>query len=95
MEWFQYNLQRPKHNYLDPEILKTIFIRGKRDDFLDALNLLGNGDISQEPFAEIIKLCLRCSRASSRGIITIRDAFVRIQKSADEGVTKAEIGNLF
>lgn len=58
VEWFHYNLQRSKHNNLDPEILKTIFIRGMRDNCLDTLNLLGKGDISQDPFLKIIKLCL-------------------------------------
>jgi len=62
VEWFHYNLQRYKHNDLDHEILKTIFMRGMRDDCLDTLNLLGKGDISQEPFTKIIKLCLICSR---------------------------------
>lgn len=58
MEWFLYNLQRSKHNNLDLEILKTIFIIGMRDDYLDTLNLLGKGDISQDPFVEIINLYL-------------------------------------
>lgn len=61
VEWFHYNLQRSKHNNLDLEIFKTIFIRGMRDDFLDTLNLLRKGDISQEPFAKIIKLYIRYS----------------------------------
>lgn len=61
VEWFHYNLQRSKHIDLDSEILKTIFIRGMRADYLDTLNLLGKGDISQEPFAQIVKLFLRCS----------------------------------
>lgn len=45
VEWFHYNLQRSKHSDLDHEILKTIFIIGMRDDYLDTLNLLGKGDI--------------------------------------------------
>lgn len=64
-----------------------------RDDFLDTLNLLGKGDISQEPFVEIIKRCLRCSQGSSRGRSTIQDASIHIQKSASEGVTREEIKN--
>jgi len=35
VEWFHYNLQRSKHSDLDYEILKTIFIKGMRDDYLD------------------------------------------------------------
>lgn len=66
-----------------------------RDDCLDTLNLLVKGDISQEPFSKIINLCLRCSRGSSKGRSTIRDASARIHKSASRGVTRAEVGNLF
>ena len=58
VEWSHYNLQRSKHNDLDLGILKTIFIRGMRDDCLDTLNLLGKGEISQEAFTEIINLYL-------------------------------------
>jgi len=65
-----------------------------RDECLDTLNLLGKWDISQEPFIEIVKICLRCSRGSSKGRSTIRDAFARIQKSVGGGVTRAEIKNL-
>jgi len=46
VERFHYNLQRSKHSDLDQEILKTIFIKGMRDDYLETLNLLGKGDIS-------------------------------------------------
>lgn len=95
VEWFHYNLQRSKHNDLDHEILKTVFIRVMRDDCLDTPNLLGKGDISQEPFAEIIKLCLRCSRGSSKGRSTIQYASTWIQKYASGGVTTTEIKNLF
>lgn len=95
VEWFHYNMQRSKHSDLDQEILKTIFIRGMRVDCLDTLNLLGKGDISQDPFTEIVKLCLRWYRGSSKGRSTIRDAFIRIQKSTGRGVTRSEIGNLF
>jgi len=95
VERFHYNLQRSKHSNLDHEILKTIFIRGMRDDYLDTLNLLGKGDISQEPFAEIVNICLRCSRGSSKRRSTIQDASPQIQKSIRGGVTREEIGNLF
>lgn len=71
VERFHYNFQRSKHSDLDHDILKTIFIRGMRDYYLDTLNLLGKGDIPQEPFSKIIKLCLRYSRGSSKGRSTI------------------------
>lgn len=95
VERIHYNLQISKHSDLDMEILKTIFIRGMRDGCLDTFNLPGEGDISHESFKDIIKLFLRCSRGSSRGRSMVWDASIRIPKSANLGVTKAEIGNLF
>jgi len=71
VEAFHYNLQRSKHIDLYHEILKTIFIIGMKDACFDTLNLLGKRDIYQEPFVEIIKLCLRFSRGSSKGRSTI------------------------
>jgi len=53
VEWLHHNWQRSKHVDLDHEILKTIFIIGMRDDCLDTLNLLGKGDISQEPVRKL------------------------------------------
>jgi len=66
-----------------------------RNDYLDNLNLLRKGDISQEPVTKIIKLCLTFSRGSSKGRSIIRDAFARIQKYVGGGVTRVEIRNLF
>ena len=43
VERFQYNLQRTKQNTLDPETLRIIFLRGIKDDCMDALNLMGRG----------------------------------------------------
>jgi len=76
VERFHYNLQGPKFNHLTPEVLRTIFIRGMRDDCLEHLNLLGKWVILQEMFDEIIRLCLRSSRGSTKGISAIRDPSV-------------------
>jgi hypothetical protein len=59
------------------------------------LNMLGKGDISKEPYDEIVNLCKRCSRGASRNRSNNRDTtFSRVQKSASGGATRAEIGNL-
>jgi hypothetical protein len=83
IERLMYNLQRSKHNDLDKDILKMILIWGMRDDCLDMLNLMGKGDISKEPFDEIVNLCRRISRGSSRNRAHARDASARIQKSSN------------
>lgn len=61
VERLKYNVQRPGHLDLDPNILKTILLRGIRDEHLDMLNLLGKGDISQESYQDILTLCRRSS----------------------------------
>jgi len=95
VERLDQNLQRFKHSDLDSKFLNTILIRGMRDDFLDSLNLLGKGDMSQGSFNEIIKLCLSYSRGSSSGKSMVRDASIRIQIYINGGVPRAEIGNMF
>ena len=65
MEILEYNIQRSGHPYLDPYILKTILLRGIRDERLDILNLLGKGDISKESYQDILSLCQISSRVTS------------------------------
>jgi hypothetical protein len=95
VERLQYNLQRSSHTNVSKDILKTILLKGVRDDSLDMLNMLGKGDISKEPYDEIVNLCKRCSRGASRNRLNSRDTtFSRVQKSASGGATRFEIGNL-
>jgi len=77
------------------DILKTILLKGVRDDCLDMLNMLGKGDISKESYEDIVNLCKRFSRGSTRNNSATKDAtFSRVQKSASGGETRAEIGNM-
>jgi hypothetical protein len=95
VERLQYNLQRSSHPDVSKDILKTILLKGVRDDSLDMLNMLGKGDISKEPYDEIVNLCKRCSRGAARNRSNSRDTtFSRVQKSANGGATRVEIGNL-
>ena len=82
------------------DVLKIILLRGIRDDCLDMLNLLGKGDISKESFENIIELCKRYSRGSSRNNKRDKqdklecDVFDITQNSSNGGATQAEIGNI-
>ena len=87
VERLEYNIQRSGHLDLDPDILKTILLRGIRDEHMDILNLLGKGDISKESYQYILSLCRRSSRGTSRTQTQANDTFSRIQKSANGGVT--------
>ena len=75
---------------MSKDILKTIFLKGVRDYCLDMLNMMGKRDISKESYDDIVNLCKRCSRGSTRNKTTTRDTnFSRVQKSANGGETRA------
>ena len=95
VERLQYNLQRSNHLDVSKDILKTILLKGVRDDCLDMLNMLGKGDISKESYDEIVNLCKMCTRGVARNRSNSRDnTYSRVQKSSSGGATRAKIGNL-
>eukprot|EP00253_Pinus_taeda_P025718 PITA_25718 len=97
VERFQYNLQRSPYASLPlpDNVLKTTLIRGMKEQWIETLNIMGKGDIYQEIFADIIDLCIRSSRGSTRIKPAEHDRFARENKISSEGVTHVEIGNLF
>ena len=95
VERLQYNLQRSVHPNLSKDILKTMFLKGVRKDCLDILNMLGKGDISKESYQDIVDLCKMCSRGSTKNRSATKDTtFLRVEKLANGGETREEIGNL-
>ena len=56
VERLQYNLHRSVHPDVSHDILKTILLKGVRDDCLDTLNMLGKGDISKDSYEDIVAL---------------------------------------
>ena len=65
-----------------------------KEQWIETLNIMGKGDIYQENFADIIDLCIRSSRGSTRIKPVEYDRFVRDNKISTEGVTRVELGNL-
>jgi len=65
LERFMYILQRSKLK-LDPNTIRTLFLRGLTDNARNNLNLLGQGDISQQTFEQICELCRKFSRNQYR-----------------------------
>ena len=59
------------------------------EDYIDMLNLMEVGYISQKPFEEIIELCRKYSHSKSK-----HGKGIRAIKSAGGGVTWIELGNL-
>ena len=74
------------------DLIRTIFLKGIREEYLDDLSLMGKGDISTLPFEEIADLCEKYSRSKAR--YRKRALSSKATKSASASVTRAEIGNL-
>jgi hypothetical protein len=53
LERFLYNYQKSNLFTSDPTIVRTLFLKGLRDDCIEVLNLLSLGDVHQKPFSEI------------------------------------------
>eukprot|EP00253_Pinus_taeda_P005906 PITA_05906 len=95
LERFQYNLKRAKMSNLDEETLKTLLLKAIRDEWIDILNMMGKGDISQLPLHDIEELCVHLSRGKSKTQKGPRDpSLLRANKSATGSVSRAEIGNM-
>ena len=72
-----------------------IFLKGIQEEYIDVLNLMGAGDISQLPFATICNICRRYSRSRAKSGKGIRDVLSRVTRStAGGGVSRIELGNL-
>ena len=65
LERFMYILQRSKHKF-DLSTIRTLFLHGLTDDARNNLNLLGQGDITQNDFDQICDLCKKFSRNQHR-----------------------------
>ena len=90
LERFQYNLKRAKMSNLDEENLKALILKAIRDEWIDILNMMGKGDISQLPLRDITKLCIHLSRRKSKTGKGPRDpSLIRANKSATGSVSRA------
>lgn len=69
-------------------------IKGMQDGCLDMLNIPGKGDISKEPYDEIVQLCQRSYKESSRNMSMKHNAYTKILKSSNSGQTWTEIENM-
>ena len=66
VERFVYNVQRSNHTDIGNDVLKIILLRGIREDYQDMINLLGKGYTSKDSYDNIVDLCQRYTRGSSR-----------------------------
>jgi hypothetical protein len=95
LERFIYILQKSKYNGLQDEAIKTLFLKGVLEEYIDTLNLMASGDIYQKNFEEIGELCRTYSRSKGKTIKSVREPFNRNTKATTSGgVTRSELGNL-
>jgi hypothetical protein len=94
LERFLYNYQKTKQFSLDTATIRTIFLKGVRDDYIKVLNLMIYRDVYQNTFADIAKYCKRYFRSQDKIGKSVRDPTNRITKSTSGGVTRIELGNL-
>ena len=66
VDQFQYNFQKSKHKYLEKEILKTLLLKGIKDEFLEILNMIGKDDAFQWSYDDVCELCIRYSKGTSK-----------------------------
>jgi len=63
VERFVYNLQKSRQNSLNSNVVRTIFLKGILEDYIDMLNLMATSDVSQKSFEYIVELCRKYSRS--------------------------------
>ena len=65
LERFIYNYKKSKQR-LNDNTIRTIFLKGIQDEYIDVLNLMGTGDVSQLTFEEISNLCKNTHEAKPK-----------------------------
>jgi hypothetical protein len=95
MERFAYTSQKSKYHDLPDDAVRTLFLKGILEEYLETLNLMASGDISHKPFTEICEMCRNYSRSRAKTGKSVRDPYSRNLKTVSSGgITRVEIGNL-
>ena len=87
VEMLSYNLLKNR-NELYNATIRTIFLKGILEEYVDVLNMMAFGDVSRKSFEEIIDLCRKYSRSKEK-----TERGVRATKSTGS-ITRIELGNL-
>jgi len=91
---FSYTVKTGKVNHPNEETLKALLLKYIRDEWIDILNIMDKGEISQLSQGEICELCIHISRGKARTKKNPRDLILsRIIKSAAGTISRVELGN--
>ncbi|KAH9296386.1 hypothetical protein KI387_039974, partial [Taxus chinensis] len=95
LEWFMFCVQKSKHTTdIPPDSLKLLFLKGLSDEDMDALDLIGAGDISKASFEEICDACKNYSRATMKRVRNVRSRGGLSTKTMGD-ISKSEIVSMF
>jgi hypothetical protein len=83
LERFLYNYQKTKQFSLDTATIRTIFLKGVRDDCIEVINLMSSGDVYQKKFADIAEYCKRYSHSQAKTRKSVRDPMLKENLPAD------------
>jgi hypothetical protein len=82
------------HDLLD-DAVRTLFLKGILEEYLETLNLMESGDISHKPFTKNREMCRNYSRCRSKIGKSVRDPYSRNLKiDSSGGITRVDIGKL-
>ena len=88
-------LQKSKYNTLQEDAVRTIFLKGILDEYVEILNLMASGDVSHKSFEEITELCRKYSRSRAKAGKSTRESPSCISRTAGtSGITRIELENL-
>ena len=94
VEMFAQNIQRAKRHNLDEVTLKNVLLKTIRDEWIDLLNFMGKGYVSQFPFEEICEFCKNIVRGKAKYGKNLRDPVMsRVRKFASRMLSREELGN--
>jgi hypothetical protein len=77
VEIFHFSYKRSTNCTIDKDSLKIVLLRGVRDDYMEALNLITFRDISKCTYDEIRNVCKNYSRDSTKKGKGIRGTVVQ------------------
>jgi hypothetical protein len=95
LERFIFTFQKSKYNDLQDEAVKTLFLKGVLEEYIDTLNLMSSGDIYQKKIETISELCKTYSRSKGKATKSVREPVNKNTKTPTSGVvTRVKLGNL-
>jgi len=89
-----YNVKREKLHNLGLDTLKTLLLREIMDEWIDILNFMGKGDVSQISFEDIFVSCKNISRGKEKYGRSPQDPIMeRVSNSTSGLVSQAKLRN--